>query len=445
MRSIQSLHSLLLCAALVSQAVAQDSTTPVGAERAGSADGSIPAWEGGVNVPVAGYVPGTFHPNPFAADKSIGDVRAGNIAEFEALLSPGHTALLKRYATFRMPIFQSRRSAAFPERIYTKTQKNASTAKLTPEGEGVLGATEGFPFPKLSSDPAIAARQVIWNHRLKFKGVMTARQENLLAPTPNGSFVPVRLREEILGNYWREDFVVGPDAVLTYFLQVVQSPARLAGNVLLVHETLDQLRNPRQAWTYNPGQRRVRKAPNVGYDNPGAGTDGLRSFDMTDMFNGAMDRYNWRYEGKREMLVPYNAYGLHKPGTPYEEFVRPGHLNPELLRYEKHRVHVVDATLKPGARHQAARRVFYVDEDSWQILMVEHYDDGGKLWRVSEAHCISYYEVPVFWSTVEVHHDLKSGRFLVSGLDNQEAPIDFGFQTKPEAFSPQALRTRGTQ
>ena len=57
--------------------------------------------------------------------------------------------------------------------------------------------------------------------------------------------------------------------ILLYFFQEVEAPARLAGNILLVHETLDQTAQQRQAWIYNPGQRRVRRAPNVAYDNPG--------------------------------------------------------------------------------------------------------------------------------------------------------------------------------
>lgn len=419
--------------------------TPVGAEQAGTPDGRIPAWDGGVSTPPEGYRPGDFHPDPYADDQPLYVIEPGNLAGYVAELSEGHQALLRRYPSFRMPVYPTRRSAAFGPRILEMTERNRDSAELVSNGEGVRGAAEGFPFPILDADPGVAARQAIWNHKLKFKGVMTARQENLVTPTPTGAFVPVRLREEILGNYWREGFVVKEDAVLTYFLQIVQAPARLAGDVLLVHETLDQVKNPRQAWIYNPGQRRVRKAPNVGYDNPGAGTDGLRSYDMTDMFNGALDRYDWRYGGKRALLMPYNAYRMHKQGTRFEDFVRPGHLNPDLLRYELRRVHVVTADLKAGARHQARKRVFYLDEDSWQILAIEHYDAGGKLWRVSEAHCISYYEVPVFWSTVEVHHDLKSGRYIASGLDNLEHPIDFGFKTTADSFSPQALRQRGTR
>jgi hypothetical protein len=228
-----------------------------------------------------------------------------------------------------------------------------------------------------------------------------------------------------------------------YFFQEIESPARLAGNILLVHETLNQTELPRQAWIYNPGQRRVRRAPNVAYDNPGTGSDGLRTNDMTDMFNGAMDRFDWKIVEKREMLVPYNSYGAHAEGITNEEFVMPGHLNPALMRYEMHRVWVVDATLKDGVRHINARRTFYLDEDSYQIVLIDHYDGRGQLWRASECHTVNYYEVPTLWSTIEAHYDLQSGRYVAQGFDNTMNVNTFNVELNPGQFTPQALRTRG--
>jgi hypothetical protein len=187
----------------------------------------------------------------------------------------------------------------------------------------------------------------------------------------------------------------------------------------------------------------VRRAPNVAYDNPTVNSDGGRSSDMADMFNGAMGRFDWTLGEKREMYVPYNAYKAKANGVKVADLVRPHHLNPDLLRYELHRVWVVDARLKAGERHVCSRRTFYLDEDSWQILAAEHYDSDGALWRYSEAPSIQYYEVPTFWSTLEVHHDLKSGRYVAGLLDNEEGPRDFKFPAEVDDFSPQALRGKG--
>ena len=176
------------------------------------------------------------------------------------------------------------------------------------------------------------------------------------------------------------------DNRMILFRQKVAAPARLAGRILLAYETLNQVAEPRHAWVYNPGQRRVRRAPNIAYDNPGTAADGLRTSDQFDMFNGALDRYDWKLLGKREMYVPYNSYKLHSDKITFADVLKPLHVNPAYLRYELHRVWVVEATLKEGARHIYKKRVFYVDEDSWMILLSDIYDNRDQLWRVSEGH-----------------------------------------------------------
>ncbi len=62
--------------------------------------------------------------------------------------------------------------------------------------------------------------------------------------------------------------------------------------------------------SYLPGQRRVKAAPDVAYDTPNPGTAGATTYDDAFMFNGAMDRYDFKLIGKKEMYVPYNAYKL---------------------------------------------------------------------------------------------------------------------------------------
>jgi hypothetical protein len=414
--------------------------TPVGAEKAGNADGTIPAWEGGITRPPAGFKVGMFHPDPFPGDEPLFTITAANMAEHEAKLTAGAQALLKKYPqTYKMAVYPTRRSAAFPQRTYDFTKTNATNCKLIADGDGIENCAEGLPFPIPQN-----AFEVIWNHKLKYKGVAVQRWANQIAPTTSGAYSVVRLREELLGLYYKPgNTTENINNVLIYFFQVVEGPARLAGNVLLVHETLNQAAQARQAWIYNPGQRRVRRAPNVAYDNPGTASDGLRTNDMTDMFNGAMDRFDWKLVGKKEMYVPYNSYTAHSDKTKIADLIRPGHLNPDKLRYELHRVWVVEATLKAGKRHINSRRTFYVDEDSWGILALDHYDGRGQLWRVSEAPSINYYEMPTFWSTIEVHYDLQSGRYIAGLIDNEEKPYDFAFQTSPDDFSPQSLRKRG--
>jgi len=413
--------------------------TPMGSERAGNEAGTIPPWTGGITTPPAGYKPGDHHPDPYPDDKVLFTITPDNYKQYEDHLSPGQVAMFEKYDDYKMPVYPTRRSASFKERSYEIMKENAANGELTENGEGVLNVRETIPFPIPKN-----AYQLIWNHKLKFKGACLTRYNNQVTPTADGDYTLIRLHEELMGLYWKEGNTLDDiNNILTYFFQEVESPARLAGNMLLVHETLNQIKQPRMAWIYNPGQRRVRRAPNIAYDNPGTASDGLRTSDMLDMFNGAMDRFTWHLVGKKEMYVPYNSYKAHSDKVTYDELVKPGHLNQDLMRYELHRVWIVDARLKEGMRHINARRTFYLDEDSYQILLIDHYDQRGNLWRVSEAHSINYYDVPVFWATIEVHYDLQSGRYIAVGLDNQDPMYKFGTDCSANDFTPSALRTRG--
>ena len=212
----------------------------------------------------------------------------------------------------------------------------------------------------------------------------------------------------------------------------------------MVHETLDQIKEPRKAWVYNAGQRRVRRAPQVAYDGPGTASDGLRTADNFDMFNGAPDRYDWELKGKQELYIPYNSYRLNDADVKYDDIVKAGHINQDLTRYELHRVWKVEATLKEGKRHVYGKRTFYLDEDTWQATIIDHYDGRGQLWRVAEAHNIMFYDTLVPWYAVEALYDLNSGRYLVLGLDNEETgSYEFGFERSSGDYTPAALRRAG--
>jgi hypothetical protein len=415
--------------------------TPLGGEKAGNADGSIPAWDGGITTPPAGYKPGMRHLDPYAADKVVVTITAKNMADYSAKLTEGHKAMLKAYPTFKMQVYPSHRSASAPQWIYDATKKSAATARLAENGNGVESTVNGIPFPIPKSGV-----EVIWNHLLRFRGEKSRRLFVQAAPTRGGSYTLVEFEEDFLALYSLKGMTEEKLANrILLFRQKVLAPARLAGGLLLVHESLNQIKKPRDAWVYNPGQRRVRRAPNVAYDNPGTASDGMRTSDNLDMFNGAPDRYNWRLVGKREMYVPYNAYRLHSGSLKYKEIFTPLHVNPDHLRYELHRVWVVDATLKEGARHIYKRRTFYVDEDSWQIVGVDTYDNRDQLWRVSEGHPINYYDVPTTWVTAETHTDLQAGRYLAYGLSNETAPFDFTADVKEADFAPDALRREGVR
>lgn len=416
--------------------------TPMGAEKAGNADGSIPAWNNGITAAPAGYEVGMHHLDPFSSDKVLFTIDKSNIDKYKANLSPGQIALFEAYPdTFKMPVYETRRSASYPQFVYDATKEFAPTAELIEGGNGIKNTAIGIPFPIPKT-----GLEAIWNHLLRFRGESIERFGGQAAPTASGSYNYVGFDEQLLVKY--SDPSATPaelqdSNILFKFKQSVTQPARLAGTALLVHETMDQILTPRQAWTYNSGQRRVRRAPNVAYDAPGTAADSLRTTDDFDMFNGSPNRYNWTLKGKQELYVPYNSYKLHSDKLEYDDILRPGHINPEHTRYEKHRVWVVEANLKDDTRHIYKKRVFYIDEDSWQVTVTDIYDNRDQLYRVAMAYGLNYYEVPTQWSTLEVYHDLNSRRYLAIGLDNQEKMYDFSKSFNDNEFTSSALRRAG--
>ena len=140
--------------------------TPVGAIRAGNQEGTIPAWTGGITGPPEGYKAGGAYPNPYPDDQVLFTITAENLGQYADRLSDGQKAMFERYpATWKMQVYPTRRSAAWPKRIYDAVVRNAVTAELAEGGNGVLNASEGIPFPIPREGV-----ETIWNHLLRYRG-----------------------------------------------------------------------------------------------------------------------------------------------------------------------------------------------------------------------------------------------------------------------------------
>src|SRR6266853_1193345 len=121
--------------------------TPLGGETAANADGSIPAWTGGLksasDAGFPSYHSGDHYPDPYANDKPLFTITAANLGQYAAKVTEGHKALFKTYPDYKMVVYPTHRSAAAPERVYEATKRNATTAKLAAGGNGVTGAPGG--------------------------------------------------------------------------------------------------------------------------------------------------------------------------------------------------------------------------------------------------------------------------------------------------------------
>lgn len=416
--------------------------TPMGAERAGNADGTIPAWDGGFTTSPPCYEgKGSRYCDPFGDDKPKFTITAANMAEHADKLSEGQKAMFEKFPdTYKMNVYETRRTAAYPQAVYDATYNNALNAELGGGGEALVNAILGvpFPIPKSGVEP-------VWNHKVRYRGESGRRWNSQTAVTTSGSYNLVKLREDVSFPYAQQGMTPEKlNNVIIYFLQIVTEPPRLAGTITLVHETMDQVKEPRRAWQYNPGQRRLRRAPNVAYDNPGTGADGLRTNDQTDTFNGATDRYTWKIVGKKEAYIPYNAYKIHSDEYKIKDIIQRGHINQDLARYELHRVWIVEGEVKPTTTHMYAKRRFYIDEDTWQIALVDIYDRRGAMWRWQEAHAFQAYDQPFPGVAIETIYDLQNNRYLAQAMNNEDdETVEMPFS--PSYYDPANVQKQATK
>jgi hypothetical protein len=415
--------------------------TPMGAERGANTDGTIPAWDGGLTKAPAGYRNGDPRPDPFPADKPVLQISARNMDTHAAKLSDGVKALMKKYPEFRIDVYPTRRSAAAPQHVYDNTFRNATKARLADNGQGVEGAFGGIPFPIPAN-----GEEVIMNHRLAWTGVAMQTPLRVWVMTADGK------RSMASGgtqSWWRpyHDPNLVPEKFDGYYALgkfVASEPGSKAGEAILAHDGIDA-GHPRSLWQYLVGQRRVRKAPSVGYDTPDAVTSGIGLFDEAFMLFGPIDKHELKLVGKKELYIPYNnnRAALAK----VDQLITPKTLNPDLVRWELHRVWEVDATLAAGKRHVAAKRKYYIDEDTWQIILLDGWDAKGELWRTNFTLTLTAPDVPAVIGTVQWGgYDLQTGAYYLNMAFN-ELPVQM--KTMPSFqrsfFSPEELANEGTR
>ena len=424
---------------LTSVLKAEDLLTPIGAEKEGNTDGSIPEWTGGLGEIPKGYnkkKPDVL-PNPFEGELSSYQITLKNLQTYRHLLSDGHATLLADNPdSYVMNVYPTHRSAGYPNSIYQATADNIGNISLNEGGSGLVNYQNGVPFMQVTS-----ALEVIWNHVTRYRGQSIWRKAASATIQENGRYTLIKSAGQVSFSHSLDD---ADSNTLFYLKSRVVEPTRMAGDILLVHETFDQLKESRKAWVYSASQRRVRRAPDFAYDSAVPFTDGFVVADQVDMFNGAPDRYDWTLRGKKELLIPYNNYQLYSKDNRYKDLLKIGHIDPQYVRFEKHRVWVIEATLKKGARHIYGKRVFYIDEDTWQISVIDYYDGQNKLWRMGEAYALYFYQEKIPLYAFEAIYDLQSKRYVVLGMSNEERKsLDFNIRAKRRHYTPTAIRREG--
>jgi hypothetical protein len=222
-----------------------------------------------------------------------------------------------------------------------------------------------------------------------------------------------------------------------------KAPARRAGEILLIHEPgADYTKGKgRKAWQYLTGQRRVRLAPAVSFDTPNPAVAGTSTYDDAFIFNGSPERYNWTLLGKKEIIIPNSTYDFLFQ-TKVEDILGEKFLKPEYIRWEKHRVWVVEANLKEGQRHLYSKRRIYLQEDNWTAKAGETYDARGNLWRVAFSYGANLYDREGGFSSAYSGHDLLQG---IYNLNSKPIPGKFknGVAQSDKYFTAKGMARSG--
>lgn len=420
---------------------AEDSKlTYTGAERAGNAEGTIPAWTGGITELPAGYKVGDRHPDPFADDKVLFVIDHTNIDQHKDKVPAGYAVLMQKYPdTYRMKVYPTRRSANHPQRMIDGTKKYEGKARVVDGGAGIEGIVQGIPFPQPKN-----GQEAIWNSNASFKGGGVRRYLNSAIPTSDGSYqLKVQVQEVEYSMNAADTTLENLDNNLLRGINYTFAPAKDAGKMSLYYMNINSKDEERRNWSYSPGSRRVSRAPIPLHHTEMS--EGVHLLDQGAIFYGAITDFDWTLLGKKEMIVPYNSYTLHSGDVLVDDIIQPGHMNQDLGRYELHRMWVVEANRKPGNSHPQKRRLYYLDEDSWRALVGVHYDNDGKLNRFSESHHVNYYDAKVFWSTLDTHYNFDMNRYALTGLDNQHPVNDFSFSEDLGYYNPNKLKMKATR
>ncbi len=419
------------------------SLTPLGAERAGNADGSIPAWDGGFTKVDPNFKQGGKRYDPFANEKPLFSITAKNLDKYADKLSDGVKAMFKRYPeTYRIDVYPTHRTAAAPQWVYDNTLKNAQNAKLVDGSAGPMpeGAYGGIPFPIPKN-----GAEAMWNHLLNWRGSSLSLDMRQYLITADGAQVLTTDGQAIqdMPYYYQDGNASNFDGYYWQFRMTNAGPPLRAGEQILGRVNLNGDKD--QAFVYLTGQRRVRKLPNACCDTPTPSTAGVMTFDELNVFLGRMDRFNWKLVGKKEMYIPYNTNKVQAAAKP-EDVLGKHHMNPDYMRWELHRVWVVEADLAPGKRHQLPKARYYLDEDTWQALLGDRWDANGQLAKTLWSLPSVMPDLPALAQMSSGFYDLTSGAWFIqnlfTGKDQQYSVVD---RYKPSEFSSAAMAGRGVR
>jgi uncharacterized protein DUF1329 len=424
--------------------------TAIGAEKAGNAEGTIPAYEGG-EAPLPGWSWGKvrWRYSKFKEEQPLFSIDASNVDRHAEHLTDAQITALKTVTGYRMDIYPSHRTCNIDATYAQRTRQNATEARIGADGWSLEHAkTAGVPFPIPQSGV-----EAMYNARMRPQGIgyRIAKGTTMISPRPGSreftsyawsleTFVPSQAVEK--------EAVESSGAVDFYVHYTYAEPAAMRGQAFIGISF--ENKEPEQ-YQYFPGQRRVRRLPNYVFDAPVVGYENQYLNDEQLMQWSTLDRFEYRLVGKKEIYVQNNSLRMQDFEGKRDEAFGNSFVNPAYRRFELHRMWVVDARLKPGFQHLVPHRIYYLDEDSWSIAAVTEYDKDGKVWKLLESSQVPIWELGgscgflayTIW-------DLQGGRYVADfsmiGTGGDAKWIRTGDpdanqpQFKADFYTPETLR-----
>lgn len=417
--------------------------TPLGAEKAANKDGTIPSWTGGDQKVPPGFKGTARRPDPFANEKPLYSITGQNYSNYADKLSDGQVAMLRKYPDYRIDVYPTHRTASAPQWVYENTLKNAQTAATSNDGYSIKDAYGGIPFPIPKTGV-----EAMWNHLLAWKGEAWRYPFNVYVTASDGKrFLVGDNQMDEQSPYYFKDGAKGDHRTEYDLIHLTENgPPQHAGEALVSRDPLDQVGVGTQVWQYLTGQRRVRKLPNAKYDTPSAFVSGVSNYDEFYNFRGPMDLYEWTLVGKKEMFIPYNNNGFYQP-THDADVLSQHFANPDHVRWELHRVWVVEAKLASGKRHVMPKRRFYLDEDTWLAQLADGWDAGGKLWKTFVMLNVDCPDLPGVVAGSFMAYNVQTSEWVANDIFNEKSyTIYFPEKPWPDThFTGDALATEGVR
>lgn len=415
--------------------------TPMGAERGSNAEGTVPEWDPLFGLSASGPV---YMSNPLPEDRPLFIIANYNYRDYVDLLSPGVIALFDANPDYQLLVYRTLRTANPPRWLVENTLYNAANTELSSDGLTLINFKAGVPFPIPQS-----GQQVIWNHLMRWVGKQNELVSSAYHVDASGNWIESsRQQQKFISPLYRASGTVfnasgtsaSSDMPDVYALRMDQLlPQKRKGEILLMRYQTDYSATAeRKIWQYFPDQSQVRRVSNASFGNPLPDVQNSSTYDDMQLFSGSPEKYDWTLLGKQDCIVPYNNWAAVDASGP-EQFLRSQFYNPELVRWEFHRCWLIEGRLRKGEEHVYPRRRFWIDEDTWNILLSENYNAKGQLWRHGQAIFAHAYQTQAFWSPITVMYDLQGKTYSVNGQPLPDSWSQLTELPSEDYFTPRAL------